>query len=135
MSTGTTTTARISRLANVIIPVADQDRMVDFYTETLGLEKKADVPFGDGVEGRWIEVAPSGADIPIALCPPGPKGESGGKDTGITLQTDDIDGYHAQLKESGVDVDDEVSRMGEPVPPLFWLRDLEGNQLMVVQVD
>jgi hypothetical protein len=25
--------------------------------------------------------------------------------------------------------------MGEPVPPLFWLRDLEGNQLMVVQVD
>ena len=134
MSTETTTTARISRLANVIIPVADQDRMVDFYTETLGLEKKADVPFGDGVEGRWIEVAPSGADIPIALCPPGPKGESGGKDTGITLQTDDIDGYHAQLKESGVDVDDEVSRMGEPVPPLFWLRDLEGNQLMVAQV-
>jgi catechol 2,3-dioxygenase-like lactoylglutathione lyase family enzyme len=133
MST-TTSTATVSKLANVIIPVADQDRMVDFYTETLGLEKRADVPFGDEVEGRWIEVAPRGADTPIALCPPGPKGESGQKDTGITLQTDDIDGYHAQLTDKRVDVDAEVSRMGEPVPPLFWLRDPEGNQLMVVEV-
>jgi catechol 2,3-dioxygenase-like lactoylglutathione lyase family enzyme len=133
MST-TTSTATVSKLANVIIPVADQDRMVDFYTETLGLEKRADVPFGDEVEGRWIEVAPRGADTPIALCPPGPKGESGQKDTGITLQTDEIDGYHAQLTDRGVDVDAEVSRMGEPVPPLFWLRDPEGNQLMVVEV-
>src|SRR3954451_13557655 len=114
----TATTATVSQLANVIIPVADQDLMLDFYTEELGLEKRADVPFGDEDEGRWIEVAPSGADMPIALCPPGPKGESGGKDTGITLQTDDIDRYHAQLRESGVDADAEVSRMGEPVPPL-----------------
>ena len=133
MSTSTTA-ARISQVANVIIPVADQDRMVGFYTETLGLEKRADVPFGDDVDGRWIEVAPSGADTPIALCPPGPKGESGGKDTGITLQTDDVDAYHARLAETGVDVDGEVSRMGEPVPPLFWFRDPEGNQLMVVEV-
>jgi catechol 2,3-dioxygenase-like lactoylglutathione lyase family enzyme len=130
----TTSTASITQVANVIIPVADQDRMVDFYTETLGLDKRADVPFGDGVEGRWIEVAPCETQTPIALCPPGPKGESGGKDTGITLQTTDIDGYHAQLQERGVDVDAEVSRMGAPVPPLFWFRDPEGNQLMVVEV-
>jgi hypothetical protein len=31
------------------------------------------------------------------------------------------------------DVDDEISEMGEPVPPLFWLHDPEGNQLMVVE--
>jgi catechol 2,3-dioxygenase-like lactoylglutathione lyase family enzyme len=133
MST-TTSTATVSKVANVIIPVADQNRMLDFYTETLGLEKRADVPFGDEADGRWIEVAPSGADVPIAICPPGPKGESGNKDTGITLQTDDIDGYHTQLRDSGVDVDAGVSRMGEPVPPLFWFRDPEGNQLMVVEV-
>jgi catechol 2,3-dioxygenase-like lactoylglutathione lyase family enzyme len=129
-----TTTAGVSKVANVIIPVADQDRMIDFYTETLGLEKRADVPFGDEVEGRWVEVAPSGADTPIALCPPGPNNEAGGKDTGITLQTDDIETYHAQLRDRGADVDPEVSRMGEPVPPMFWLRDLERNQLMVVEV-
>jgi catechol 2,3-dioxygenase-like lactoylglutathione lyase family enzyme len=130
MSTATTT--RVSRVANVIIPVADQDRALDFYTEKLGLEKRADVPFGEP-ECRWIEVAPEGADTPIALCPPGPSTEIGGKDTGIGLETDDIDAYHAHLKEAGVDVDPEVSRMGGPVPPLFWLRDPEGNVLMIVQ--
>ena len=132
MSTAHTKTTTISKVANVIIPAGDQDRMLEFYTETLGLEKRADVPFGDG--NRWIEVAPSGAETPIALAPPGPSGKAGGKDTGITLQTDDIEALHAQLRERNVDVDDEVSRMGDPVPPLFWLRDPEENTLMVVEV-
>jgi predicted enzyme related to lactoylglutathione lyase len=130
MSTSTTTA--VSKVANVILPVNDQDRALQFYTETLGLENRADVPFGDG--NRWIEVAPAGAETPIAICPPGPSGESGGKETGITLQTDDIEAYHEQLKARGVDVDSEVSRMGDPVPPLFWFRDPEGNRLMVVEV-
>jgi predicted enzyme related to lactoylglutathione lyase len=121
---------QVSRLANVIIPVADQDRALEFYTEALGLEKRVDVPFGDG--SRWIEVAPSDADTPIAICPPGPNVTPGGKDTGISLATDDIDAYHAQLKGRGVDVDAEVSRFGE-VPPLFWFRDPEGNTLMIVE--
>ena len=121
----------VSRIANVIIPVDDQDRAVQFYTDTLGLEKRVDLPFGDG--NRWVEVAPAGAETPIAICPPGPSTTAGGKETGISLQTDDIDGYHAQLKERGVDVDAEISRFGDNVPPLFWLRDPEGNVLMVVQ--
>ena len=122
----------VSRLANVVIPVADPDRALQFYTEALGLEKRVDVPFGDGA--RWIEVAPSGADTPIAISPPGPSVTPGGKDTGISLQTDDIDAYHTQLRDHGVDVDDEVSRFGDAVPPLFWFRDPEGNTLMVVEV-
>ncbi len=52
--------ARVSKLANVIVPVADQDRALKFYTDALGLETRADVPFGDG--NRWIEVAPPGAE-------------------------------------------------------------------------
>jgi predicted enzyme related to lactoylglutathione lyase len=122
----------VSKIANVIIPVADQDRALEFYTEALGLEKRVDVAMGDA--GRWIEVAPSGADTPIAICPPGPSVTAGGKDTGVSLQTDDIDAYHAALKERGVDVDAEVSRFGGPVPPIFWLRDPEDNTLMVVEV-
>jgi hypothetical protein len=58
---------------------------------------------------------------------------AGGKDTGISLQTDEVDAYHAQLKDRGVDVDPEVSRFGDAVPPLFWFRDPEDNTLMVVQ--
>ena len=130
----TTTTAAVSRVANVIVPVRDQDAMLAFYTEKLGLENRADVPFGDEEGGRWIEVGPAGAETVIAICPPGPKGVAGGKDTGITLQTDDIDAYHAHLQAAGVDVDAEVSRMGGPVPPLCWFRDPEGNTLMVVEV-
>jgi catechol 2,3-dioxygenase-like lactoylglutathione lyase family enzyme len=121
----------VSKLANVIIPVADQDRALAFYTESLGLEMRADVPMGD--DGRWIEVAPSGGETPIAICPPGPSVTAGGKDTGISLETDDIDAFHAQLKDRGVDVDPDVSRFGDAVPPLFWLRDPEGNTLMVVE--
>ena len=97
----------------------------------LGLEKRLEAPFGDG--SRWIEVAPAGSDTVIAICPPGPNVKAGGKETGVTLQTDHVDAYHAQLKQRGVDVDAEVSRFGDPVPPMFWFRDPEGNTLMVVQ--
>ena len=130
----TMTTASVRKVANVIIPVNDQDRALEFYTEKLGLTKRADVPFGDEGHGRWIEVAAGDAETPIALCPPGPSGKAGGKETGITLEVGDIDAYHAELKARGVDVDDEVSRMGDPVPPLFWFRDVEGNRLMVVEI-
>ena len=51
----------------------------------------------------------------------------------ITLTTDDIDSTHATLKSHGVEVDAEVSRMGDPVPPMFWFRDPDGNSLMVVE--
>ena len=56
-----------------------------------------------------------------------PEPEDAGPETGITLQTDDIEAYRARLAERGVDVDAEVSRMGDPVPPLCWFRDPEGN--------
>jgi catechol 2,3-dioxygenase-like lactoylglutathione lyase family enzyme len=126
------TRTRVAKVNTVIVPVADVDKAIAFYVDTLGLEKRVDVPFGG--DYRWVEVAPEGADTTIALCPPGPSGQSGNKETGISLQVDDIDAFHAELKDAGVDVDDEVSRMGDPVPPLCWLRDPEGNSLMVVEV-
>ena len=123
--------ARVNKLATVVIPVTDQDAAVDFYVTKLGFEKRVDVPFGGAY--RWIEVGLGDESTTIALAPP-PEGTTTGKrETGISLQTDDIDAYHAQLKKAGVDVDAEVSRMGDPVPPMFWFRDLEGNTLLVVQ--
>lgn len=126
-----TTKTRINKLATVIVPVADQDTELAFYVEKLGFEKRADVPFGNGE--RWIEVAPGDTVTTIAIAPPGPGGSTGNRETGISLQTDDIDALHAELQAAGVDVDPEISRMGDPVPPIFWLRDPEGNSLMVVQ--
>jgi catechol 2,3-dioxygenase-like lactoylglutathione lyase family enzyme len=126
----TSTKTRVNKVNTVVIPVSDQDRQIAFYVEKLGLEIRTDMAFGDRY--RWVEVAPGDAETTIALAPP-PEGKpTGNVETGIGLQTDDIDAYHAELKANGVDVDPEVSRMGDPVPPLFWLRDPEGNTLMVV---
>jgi catechol 2,3-dioxygenase-like lactoylglutathione lyase family enzyme len=126
----TTTKTFVNKIGTVVIPVADQDRAIEFYVEKLGFEKRTDVPFGNGY--RWVEVAPGDAVTTIAIAPPPPGTPTGNRETGIGLQTDEIDAYHAELKANGVDVDPEVNRMGDPVPPLFWLRDPEGNTLMVV---
>jgi catechol 2,3-dioxygenase-like lactoylglutathione lyase family enzyme len=122
---------RLSQIGTVIIPVSDQDRALAFYAETLGFEKRTDVPFGDGY--RWVEVAPADAVTTIAIVPPPPGKPTGNVETGIALNTDDVDADHADLQAAGVDVDPEVSRMGDPVPPMFWFRDPDGNTLMVVE--
>ncbi len=127
----TSTKTSVGKIATVIIPVGDQDAQIEFYTTKLGLEKRVDVPFGG--KYRWVEVGPADAETTIALAPPPPQGtQIGNRETGISLHCEDIDGYHAELKDAGVDVDAEVSRMGDPVPPMFWLRDPEGNSLMVI---
>jgi catechol 2,3-dioxygenase-like lactoylglutathione lyase family enzyme len=125
------TQTRISKLGVVIIPVNDQERAYAFYTEKLGFEKRTEADMGQGY--KWLEVAPPGADTTIAIVLPPPGGSAGGRETGISLFTDDIEATHADLKDKGVDVDAEVSRMGDPVPPMFWFRDPEGNSLLIVE--
>lgn len=126
-----TTTSKIRSLGLVCIVAPEVDRSIAFY-EQLGFEKRTDVPFGGGY--RWVEVYLPESTTGIALAPPRPGDENPeGKETGIALNTDDIDAAHADLKALGIDVDDEVSRMGDPVPPMFWLRDPAGNSLFVVE--
>jgi catechol 2,3-dioxygenase-like lactoylglutathione lyase family enzyme len=126
----TQTGTSISQVGTVIVPVSDQDAALAFYTGKLGFEKRLDVPFGNG--DRWVEVAPAGAATTIAIVKPRP-GEPTGVETRIALSSSDIDADHAELKARGVDVDDEVSRMGDPVPPMFFLRDQDANKLFVVE--
>ena len=120
----------ISKVGRVALSVADTDRALDFYVGTLGFEKVVDVPLGP--DSRWVEVAISGAETTIALAPP-PEGQKAGGASGICLDTSDVDAAHAALKAAGADVDDEVSRYGAAVPPMFWVRDPDGNSLIVVQ--
>src|SRR5215831_13561831 len=126
-----TSQLNVTQVGRVAVSVADTDRALDFYVGTLGFEKVVDVPMGPGM--RWVEVQVSGAETTIALAPPPEGKEAGGSETGICLDTSDVDGAHAALKEAGADVDDEVSRYGGNVPPMFWLRDPDGNSLIVVQ--
>jgi catechol 2,3-dioxygenase-like lactoylglutathione lyase family enzyme len=125
-----TTATRISTISLVCLPTPDVDRAIEFY-ESLGFEKRTDVPFGD--KYRWVEVYPPVGTTGIALAPPPHDKEVTPQETGIILTAEDIDATHAQFKALGVDVDAEVSRMGDPVPPMFWFRDPTGHSLMVVQ--
>ena len=128
--TETTTVTHVTQVGTVIVPVSDQDRAIEFYTGKLGFEKRADIPFGRGE--RWVEVAPSGAATTIALVPPR-EGKPTGVETGVALNTLDIDADHASLRAKGVDADAEVMRMGDPVPPMFFFRDQDANTLFIVQ--
>jgi len=121
----------LTQVGRVCVTVADTDRAIDFYTDTLGFEKVVDVPMGEGM--RWVEVALPGTVTTIALAPPPEGTEPGNSQTGICLDTSDVDADHAALKAAGADVDAEVTRWGGPVPPMFWLRDPDGNSLIVVQ--
>ena len=124
----TTRHTSITQVGTVAVPTADQDRSLAFYTEVLGFELVRDVPFGQGQ--RWIEVAPSGAGTTIAIAPQG--SSPVGVDTGIRLTTDDADGDHAAMIANAVDVDAEILRY-PGVPPMFTLRDPDGNTLYIVQ--
>jgi catechol 2,3-dioxygenase-like lactoylglutathione lyase family enzyme len=121
----------ITQVGRVAVSVSDTDKALDFYVGTLGFEKVVDVPMGDA--GRWVEVRVAGSPTTIALAPPPQGRKAGGAETGICLDTTDVDADHARLKESGADVDPDVSRYGGGIPPMFWLRDPDGNSLIVVE--
>ena len=119
------TTTRIDKVGTVVVPVSDQDRAVAFYVDTLGFEKRTDVPFGNGY--RWVEVAPEASRPRSPSCRRRPASRPATSRPASACNTSDIDALYAELKDAGVDVDDEVSRMGDPVPPLFWFRDPDNN--------
>jgi catechol 2,3-dioxygenase-like lactoylglutathione lyase family enzyme len=119
----------INSVRTIGVPVTDQDRALDFYLNTLGFEKRLDAPvpqFG----GRWIEVAPADAAITIALVP-AREGIPAGVETGIRLTTTNADAVRADLAGHGVDVGEVLRWPG--VPPMFKLRDQDGNGLEVVE--
>lgn len=68
-----------------------------------------------GDAGRWVEVAVQRTPTTIALAPPPEGRDAGGSQTGIILDTTDVDADHAALKAAGVDVDDEITCWGGPV--------------------
>jgi len=125
-----TTKTGLTTISLVCLATPEQDKAVAFY-ESLGFEKRTDQPFGGSY--RWIEVYPPEGTTGIALAPPPQDAPVEPSVSGITLTTNDIDATHEAMKQLGVDVDAQVSRMGEPVPPMFWFRDPTGHTLLVVE--
>ncbi len=122
--------SKISQVGRVIVPVSDQDEAIAFYTDKLGFSLTADVPFGEG--DRWVEVSPPAGGAAIALSRE--QGEfQPGRETGIALTTTDARAVHSDLKEKGVQVEDELMGGDGTVPLLFMFKDADGNGLMVVE--
>jgi lactoylglutathione lyase len=119
----------ITDVLTIGVPVTDQRRALDFYTGKLGFEIRRDAPLPQP-GGRWIEVAPPGARITIALVSSA-EGVPAGVQTGIRLGTVDAGALHADLKAIAADVDELMRWPG--IPPMFALRDQDGNRLTIVE--
>lgn len=120
---------QITGIPVVGVPVTDQDHALTFYVETLGFEKRVDVPLPQ-IGGRWIQVAPHGSDVTLALVPADDDNPAG-VETGIRLSTPDAAVLHTQLSAAGVTVGDLLQWPG--TPPMFVFHDQDGNRLEVVQ--
>ncbi len=55
----------IEKLTHVPIVVSDQEKALHFYTEVLGLEKRADYQLPGNP--RWVTVGPKGQDLELIL--------------------------------------------------------------------
>jgi lactoylglutathione lyase len=119
--------------------VTDQEKALSFYTTKLGFEKRRDQPMGP--KQRWLEVAPPGAQTRILLYKASremPGSESYeeaisriGKNTGMVLETDDIEATFSKLEASGVRIVDPPKKQ----PYGWWgvFADQDGNTYGVHQ--
>ncbi|MFB4282887.1 VOC family protein [Nonomuraea sp. MTCD27] len=87
---------QISSILTITVPVADQAKALDFYTGVLGFEVRTDNPFP---MGRWLTVAPKGAETALLLASWFPDMAPIG---GLVVAAPDLDALAARLREHGV---------------------------------
>jgi predicted enzyme related to lactoylglutathione lyase len=116
----------ITHASFVTLPVSDQDRALRFYRDVLGLAVTAD---RDLPQGRWLQVAPEGAQTVFTLAGPGMGDFEPGSARGIMLVTTDVDADCARLAGAGTEVQgpDEL-----PWGRMASFTDPDGNGLMLL---
>ncbi|MFF8474447.1 VOC family protein [Streptomyces sp. NPDC015414] len=116
----------VTHASFVTLPVSDQDRALRFYRDVLGLEVTADRQLP---QGRWLQVAPAGAQTAFTLSGPGMGGFTPGSARGIMLVTTDVDADCARLAAAGTEVrgPDEL-----PWGRMASFADPDGNGLMLL---
>lgn len=114
-----------TRITSTTVEVADQDRALAFYRDVLGCEVRVDVELWPG--GRWLEVAPPGSGVGVALLT-----RASGFPLGVRYGTADADAAHAALRAAGVEPHEGVLRL-DFAPPMFTLDDPDGNTVVLIQ--
>ena len=121
--------AHVRQLGRVMVPVSDQDDAIRFYTETLGFALSADVPFGES--DRWVEVLPPSSGAALALVPPR------GRPVAIRPSRSKRAMRAPTTPSSGISVDVDGELMGGDgtVPLVFFFRDHDRNDLLILESD
>ena len=111
----------------VTIPVANQDRALDFYTTQLGFRVITDSLF-DGTQ-RWIELGIPRADTKVVLFTARGQEQTIGGFMNITFVADDVEATAAELKQRGVEFVQEPNKSDWGVSAIF--RDVDGNKFVL----
>lgn len=117
----------ITDVRTIGVTVADQDRALGFYRDTLGFDLRLDADAGPM---RWVEVAPTGAAVSLALTA-GDRADDTLTETGIRFTVPDASAEHTALTERGIVVGELLRWPG--VPPMFTFDDPDGNRFVVVE--
>jgi predicted enzyme related to lactoylglutathione lyase len=111
------------------IPVSDQERALNFYTQCLGCDVLTDQPFGNGT--RWIEVAWKDRETAFVLfTPPGMEERVGGF-TMASISTDDIHKTYSEFRSKGVEFVEPPKEQPWGIQAIF--KDSEGNMFVMTQ--
>ena len=123
----------ITELHTIALYVSDQDRSKHFYVDTLGFDLNADQP-GLGAIGRWIEVAPTGAQTAFLIADGAGWGKQDriGKSADVTLRCENARVLHAELSAKDVPVTEpQTQRFGTFID----ITDPDGHRLRVVDME
>jgi predicted enzyme related to lactoylglutathione lyase len=113
----------ISHLKFATIPVRDQNRALEFYTDKLGFTIAADKPF-DGRQ-RWIELRIPKAETRVVLFTAPGQEERIGTFTGLSFACEDVEQTYAEYLARGVPFEGPPQK--QPWGTFAKFKDTEGN--------
>ncbi|HLW35026.1 MAG TPA: VOC family protein [Chthoniobacterales bacterium] len=117
----------IKQVKFVSIPVDDQNRALDFYTEKLGFTIITDQPFDE--RQRWIELRIPKADTRVVLFTADGEEKRIGSFMNMSYSCDDVDKTYAELKNRGVEFEGPPEK--QPWGTYAMFKDSEGNRFVV----
>ncbi len=117
----------ISHIKFVSVPVRDQNRALEFYTEKLGFTIITDQPFDE--KQRWIELRIPKAETRIVLYTMEGQEDRVGTFSPIVFASDDVEKSYEELKKRGVTFDGPPEK--QPWGTFVKFRDSEDNQYVL----
>ena len=117
----------IKQIKFISIPVRDQNRALDFYTEKLGFTIITDQPFDK--KQRWIELRIPKAETRVVLFTTEADEKRIGSFMNMSYECDDIEQTYRELSARGVEF--EGPPENQPWGTYAKFKDSEGNSFVL----